>query len=742
MGINKTLIMDPGDESKDPSSATDNEFKPLHIPPKAPDKRFHTIIKDTTVVSDDKLKFDEEEIKRLTDVQKNYEIQEQFAEGGQGTISTGKDKILKRYVAIKSLKSNFFDNKQVIANFITEAKITAQLDHPSIIPLYTINSSEVDAGLHISMKLIHGQTLKELIDDTALLCIQYRRTKIKEIAQGVLKERLEDFVKVCDAISFAHNKNVIHKDLKPDNIMVGEFHEVYVMDWGIAALFDEGDKEDSKDQVGKIAGTPGYIAPEVVTGGQAGPASDQYALGMILFELISLKPGMTGTSINEVFEKTRDGKLESLTHRFPGCKIPNDLIAVVKKTTSIKPEDRYSSVAAMAEDVRHFLKNEELVARPDNFPRKIFRLIGKHKNLAASIVLLVLLFFAGMAIFSLIKQNRAERESKRRAVKMVNLHSSIEENAHFIDRHLFHIAHILSRFSDLTLAALKENNLSTEKIYFETSIFKNDKDLPPGTKFSPAYKRNISLDVLNYTLAPGLKLEEAETQLRKISTMRDDMLKFVMNSDSDDMILENIAKGRTRAIDEGFPICWIYVALDNGLMVNYPGASGLPEGYDPRTRKWYIDAKKSPRQKWSKPYFDISGLGVIISASKSMYDHRGTFYGTASVDMTFDYITRTLMKGKSTNPSVLARYLIDSQGNVILSSHLASQQIEEAEKNASQIKFKPFPFPEIKSHIKNNKSGQFEVNAKGRKLLIGYAPVQTLGWYYVEEVNLEQYLDY
>ena len=220
------------------------------------------------------------------------------------------------------------------------------------------------------------------------------------------------------------------------------------------------------------------------------------------------------------------------------------------------------------------------------------------------------------------------------------------------------------------------------------------------------------------------------------------MFKYLINSDSDALTYDNIEEGKKRAISDGFPIRWIYIALKNGAMMNYPGSRGLPENYDPRTRFWYKNAEKTRRQKWSKPYVDASGLGVIISASQSLNDYEGNFYGVASLDMTFEYITDTLMKEKSKNPSVIARYLIDAEGNVILSSHLASQQLKEAQTDSSEIKFKPFPFPEIHSYIKKNKSGQFEVSRNERTTLIGYAPVQTLGWYYVEEVNLEQYLEH
>jgi serine/threonine-protein kinase len=731
--INKTIIMNR-DDSTEKSEESITSTQTLGFTHKS-----DTVI-DTNAVTEAKIEFHKQELENIYPLQDIYDIKEEFAEGGQGIISKGKDKVLKRYVAIKSLKSNYFENEQVIKNFITEAKITAQLDHPSIIPLYSIHSSAVDKGLHISMKLIHGHTLKELIEDTALLCMQYRKTKIREIEQSVLKERLEDFLKVCDAISFAHNRNVVHRDLKPDNIMIGEFHEVYVMDWGIAIPYNKDKNNDNKDKNVTISGTPGYIAPELVVGGTPTPRSDQYSLGMILFELMTLSPGITGNDVEEVFYKTRDGQLEPMVHRFDNCRISKDLAAIVQKAIAINPEDRYPSVEAMADDIRHFILNEETEARPDNLLRKCSRWGSKHKSFVATLIMITLLCLAGVTIYSLIKKNRAEKDSKVKALKMVALHSNIEDNAHSIDRHFFHISHILGRFADNTIAALEEENIVTAKNYYPTSDFTKIKKLPPGTIYSPAYKRNINLTALNYTLVPGLNFADTKLQIEKIATLQPHLFRYLVNSDPDAMTFENIPEGGMQAIIKGCPIRWIYVALKNGLMISYPGSIGPEKGYDPRTRPWYRNAATTKRQKWSKPYIDAFGLGVVISVSRSLYGFKGNFYGVASLDMTFEYIANTLMKPKAHHKSVIARYLINGDGDIILSSHLASRKIKKAEQTDSEIQFRPFPYPEIKQYINKKNSGQFETVQHGRTVMIGYAPIKTLGWYYVEEVNLKQYL--
>ena len=206
------------------------------------------------------------------------------------------------------------------------------------------------------------------------------------------------------------------------------------------------------------------------------------------------------------------------------------------------------------------------------------------------------------------------------------------------------------------------------------------------------------------------------------------------------MTRENRSAGEKKALNQGFPIKWIYVGLKDGLMINYPGNSGITKNYDPRKRLWYKNAKKAKHQQWSKPYIDSFGLGLVISASQAIYDNTGNFLGVASMDMTFDYIANTLMKPKAHSSSVKTRYLITKNGDIILSSRLALNKLNEAEKHASELEFPPFPYPEIKQHIMQNSSGQFEITENGRVILIAYALIKTLDWYYVEEINLDQYL--
>ena len=263
--------------------------------------RFSTIVSNTEYFN----QTDDGALDFYDELESLFDDIEKFSEGGQGEIKTAKDKKLHRYVALKSLKKDFLSNPGIVNNFILEARITAQLDHPSIIPMYGI-IREQNSYVHMAMKLVQGVTLQEIIDDHLLECKKLKGKALLEFEQKALSERLSYFIKICEAISYAHNKRVIHRDLKPENIMVGSFSEVYLMDWGIAKIVTEEQQkmvDQQEKKKGSVSGTPGFIAPEYILSGHVQCASDQYALGAILYQLVTLQGHISGQGEKDLLEK-------------------------------------------------------------------------------------------------------------------------------------------------------------------------------------------------------------------------------------------------------------------------------------------------------------------------------------------------------------------------------------------------------------------------------------------------------
>jgi len=266
----------------------------------------------------------------------------------------------RRWVAMARLREDrgpeFYDL------FVHEAWLTASLSHPNIITVYDVGVGE-DGRPFFSMDLKGESTLAERVSGPN--------------AAGRL-ELLDVFMKVCDAVAYAHSHGVIHLDLKPDNIQADAYGEVFVCDWGLAKVM--GETEEGEEDVpsalglnrdmtlmGQIKGSPGYMAPEqVVPGGQKDTRTDIFALGCILHLILTGQPPFSG-SLKEVIELTKRCELGSLRKKYPDRHIPGALEAVVLKATARNPEERYDSVKALQEDISRFLHGFSTLAERPGF---------------------------------------------------------------------------------------------------------------------------------------------------------------------------------------------------------------------------------------------------------------------------------------------------------------------------------------------------------------------------------------
>jgi serine/threonine protein kinase len=237
-----------------------------------------------------------------------------------------RDRDLRRKVAYKQLLTGLETRPGLVQRFLLEAQVMAQLDHPNVVPVYALEQI-AEGRFAYAMKLVRGQTLASLLRE-AHRCIQERRILPTDLSRVTL---LDHFLKVCDAMSYAHARGVLHRDLKPSNIMIGQFREVYVMDWGLARVIHAPDlmlEPDSRESIslrsndptatqtrlGDIMGTPSYMSPEQASGDHANldARSDLYALGLILFELISLQRALHAPSLETALKMAQRGDKQPL----------------------------------------------------------------------------------------------------------------------------------------------------------------------------------------------------------------------------------------------------------------------------------------------------------------------------------------------------------------------------------------------------------------------------------------------
>ncbi|HBP21168.1 MAG TPA: hypothetical protein DEA08_25695 [Planctomycetes bacterium] len=288
-----------------------------------------------------------------------YQLQEILGQGGMGVVYRAYDPSLRRAVALKLVRPEL--PADVRKRFFEEAQVTAQLQHPVIIPVFEVGS----AGdyLYYTMPLVRGVGLDDLI----------------AASQGWSFRLLQVLVTVCRAVGFAHRRGVLHRDLKPSNVMVGDYGEVYVLDWGLAKVFDPeapplpsprgasaaplllGDRIEAladRDQTaaGVVVGTPVYMAPEqaIAQGEQVGPAADVYCLGGILYQLLTGQPPRTGTRTAIVRALAEPRAAPPPSELRAG--VPKTLEAIAMRALELDPRQRYAAGADMAEALEAYLE--------------------------------------------------------------------------------------------------------------------------------------------------------------------------------------------------------------------------------------------------------------------------------------------------------------------------------------------------------------------------------------------------
>jgi tRNA A-37 threonylcarbamoyl transferase component Bud32 len=262
-----------------------------------------------------------------------YEIIDILGKGHHATVFRAFDPVLQREVALKLPRHDVTLTTRAMERFLAEARALARLRHPRIVPVY--EAGRVGDRHYIAMALIEGHSLAELI----------ATDKIPH------QTSVEIVVALAEALAYAHNLGIVHRDVKPANIRMDRQGSVYLMDFGIAYCPDSG---EVPTPVGTILGTPAYVAPEQARGGQTDvlPASDQYSLGAVLYELLCGRPPFCGPPSFVLFHAIhRDPPPPRATNP----RVPRPLSAICQKAMAKRPEDRYSSCQDLADDLHRWL---------------------------------------------------------------------------------------------------------------------------------------------------------------------------------------------------------------------------------------------------------------------------------------------------------------------------------------------------------------------------------------------------
>lgn len=287
------------------------------------------------------------------DAGERYEVREMIGQGGMGRVYRVYDRMLDRELALKALSLES-ETPELTQRLTHEARVLAKLEHPGIAAIHDAGQL-ADGRPYYLMRLVRGQSLSD------------------PLVLGARGDRLRAFLRICDAVSFAHARGIVHRDLKPSNIMTGEFGDVVVLDWGIAKVLN--DDADARD--GMVMGTPGFMSPEQAAGSVRAidTRADVFGLGALLGHLLGARS--TSTSL------------------------PRPLAAIIAKAMAPHPDERYQQVNDLASDVRRWLDAEPVAAYRENFLERGVRFYERNRTLlllllAYAIVRITILWWRGV----------------------------------------------------------------------------------------------------------------------------------------------------------------------------------------------------------------------------------------------------------------------------------------------------------------------------------------------------------
>lgn len=321
----------------------------------------------------------------------------EFAKGGLGVVSRALDLELHRTVALKQIQRKHSHSEDAQARFVREAEITGQLEHPGVVPVYSLGKDR-EGRPYYAMKFIEGEEFRKHIDRFH----KGRKPARADYESPVFRQMLKWFVSVCETMQFAHDRSILHRDLKPSNIMIGKYGEVLVVDWGLAKrlgglgagrdpAFDpeatfvpNGPQESAtapgSTMAGATMGTPQYMSPEQAAGAveALGPPTDIYALAATLYHILAGQASILPGSLVEVLKKVRTGDI--LRPREVNPAIPPALEAICRKGMALTAGDRYPTARALAEDVERWLADTPVSVLRESFTDRARRFARRHRT--------------------------------------------------------------------------------------------------------------------------------------------------------------------------------------------------------------------------------------------------------------------------------------------------------------------------------------------------------------------------
>lgn len=297
-----------------------------------------------------------------------YQVLSSIGKGGMGEVFLAYDTTCGRRIALKKIRSDLMEHFQMHNRFLKEARITSQLTHPSIIPIYAIHGE--GNLIYYTMPFVEGETLKQILRKARAL--EKKGEKVDQ-AIGGIPALVRMFLSICQAVAYAHVKGVLHRDIKPENIIVGKYGEVMILDWGLAKLMRGGKQKNEEGiegipnaseshplhgitNIGRVVGTVSYMAPERALGQPATFQTDVYSLGVILYQILTLRYPFKRGSLKEFRQNMHKEFLYDPAEVAPYRDVPRILAQIAMKCLSKDLSQRYQTVDELIHDIESYIE--------------------------------------------------------------------------------------------------------------------------------------------------------------------------------------------------------------------------------------------------------------------------------------------------------------------------------------------------------------------------------------------------
>ena len=692
-----------------------------------------------------KVSLEPSEKEAFPDLDAFYERSEEIGSGGQARLFRGFDRHLRRMAAVKSLREEHGQNKELREKFIAEAMITAQLDHPAIVPVYSIHRDKHN-NLHLAMKLIHGRPFQSYLAD---LVRHYERDGFSAgEEQRSLNYRLEVFLSICDALEYAHNRNIMHCDLKPENIMIGEYHEAYLMDWGLARRIDDPEYDpDSWQSPTYITGTPRFLSPEALKGEHCDQRADIYAMGLILYEVVTLQFAYDGSDHQATLNRIRRGEMRPVTHRF-GAPIPVDLRKIILKAAAWDREKRYQTMEEFSTDLRRFIRGEEVSANPDGLIGKLGRFGYRHRRLMFITTLVMVALGAVAVAYSIYERYNQEQIRHHQQQTLSRALGYAMGASRSLDRQITKMENGLRSVTAEALLLLNaELTVHGDPPVYSLTDLHDPQKRPKSLAYSPGFGFVVDMGNIACHVAPGAKPQKIGDRMRRLTLLTPMLLRTIVESSNESVLSEeNLPILRERALKEGVPLVSLYFGFDDGLFVTYPGELGIDHNgtYDHRKRWWYTLRTRTDRSsslKWHTPYLSVNGK-LVFSCTLPMIDTKGKRHGIAAADISLPRMLAELGEEGNKGKALLAKSLVDRDGNIVLD--LGKDFMRDAKEyyavENGGLKLIPYPEQQLFKQIRERRVGYILREEKGKRVAYVFSGMFSVPWYYIEKLDLDELL--